>query len=63
MLFYLQRIDGKHLHETCPKYLVEPRPLNDGVQNTSQPPDFQIVIADFGAGMFQLLAKHNFTRD
>ena len=50
-VFQLQRTDGKPLDETFPRYVVEPKPLNDRVQNTSPPLDFWVILSDFGAGM------------
>jgi hypothetical protein len=56
---YLQRTDGKPLDETSPQYVVEPRQLDDKVQNTYPPQEFRVVLSDFGSGMSLTIIDHN----
>ncbi|KAI9765431.1 MAG: hypothetical protein M1840_007389 [Geoglossum simile] len=51
IFFEVQGLDGEPLDSNSPPYLVERRPLDDGVSITTLPSKFRVLIGGFGSSL------------
>lgn len=45
----IERVDRRLRSDGDPKYLLESKPVYDGIPSTAPPPDFRIILSDLGA--------------